>query len=232
MKKGIVYGAFLVLLTAACSLPADYRDRGQVRIDVASPGQGRFISSEGEKLAIAFLDGSDVYLFEEYERSGGTVEMSGVITGEYVLAVLLLDGEDHPVGLRAKDVEITAGVNRISLTLGPGLEDFRFKEAGGEFEDLDFTDMPEGYGLEIREDALVFDVPDDLLDGGWEIRFDSNAKAGSVLVEDVSAGAAGSESGSDGDLEVVITGSGAGDFRYTSEDTQKGEAFSFLVTLK
>ena len=157
--------AFLIF--SSCSLVEDMSDTAQVRVQLGNIGSGlsRFISDDGDNIIIAFLSESDVYLYEEYDVRN-EIAMNGIITGDYILLVLLREAnDDNVVGLASQEVTIEAGVNEIDVTLGPGiwgLELGPYSEA--DLTEIDLSDLPSGYDMLVGADNIVFDIPDEQYD--------------------------------------------------------------------
>lgn len=179
MKK-IIFAVILVFLVlTACSQIRDMQDTGQVQIHIGplDEGDSRYLASNGSSVIVAFLQDNDVYLYEEYDTVSGTIGMNGILEGDYILLVLLQDESDDVVSLGTKAVTITAGINYIDVTLGPGIWGLKLNDV-----DLDLTDLPSGYGLTVGENSLVFDVPDTELKTGdmevFKFEFSTNAVVG------------------------------------------------------
>jgi len=234
MKKILFLIAALFIL-AACSQIKDMQDSGQIQIQLGQldSGDARFLAGSGTKIIAAFLEDSDVYLYEEYNTVAGTIEMNGIVEGDYVLLVLLLDEDDHVVSLGSKDVTITSGINYIDVTLGPGIWGL---ELNG--EDLDLTDLPSGYGVTVGENSLAFDVPSSEINTGGDpeftVEFKTNAENSPFSLTTSDSGTVSFVKSDEGDyLDVTVYASGgARSFVMTLTDPQYSETFNYTISFE
>lgn len=233
MKK-ILLSAFLFMVLFSCSQIADLQDTGQVRIimDQLDQGSSRYIAADGTQVVIAFLVGSDVYLFEEYDQVSSTINMNGIIAQDYVVLALLLDEDDDMVGLASKNVSIEPGINYIDLILGPGIWGLKLND-----EEIDLTDMPSGYGLTVMEDSLVLDIPDSEIDSSGEVEFTITFKSNAqvITVENPPVGTLVStfDTNDDGNIEATMQASdGARSFVLKMVDPVDAVTFTYTVNIE
>ena len=238
MKKIILILAVFMLLFS-CSIVEDMSDTAQVNIQLGDIGQGssRFIAEESDNIIIAFLSESDVYLYEEFDVKT-TISMNGIITGDYILLVLLREAnDDNVVGLASQDVTIEAGVNYIDVTLGPGLWGLKLNPDTAKEVELDLSDLPNGYDMLVGADKIAFDIPDDqFIDGGGEIpdftiEFKTNAQAVFVTTSSGSLSQY-SDFPNDGDTTTVSFGAldGARSFYLEMEDPVDGISYYYTIS--
>ncbi|OQY34419.1 MAG: hypothetical protein B6241_04770 [Spirochaetaceae bacterium 4572_59] len=231
MKK-ILLLSFLFMVLFSCSEIADMQDRGQVRIIMDQPAQGssRFLADNGSKVVIAFLVDSDVYLFEEYDEVSTTIDMNGIIAGDYVVLALLLDENDDMVGMASKDVSIEPGINYIDLTLGPGIWDLKLNN-----KTIDLTDMPSGYGLIVMEDSLVLDIPDSEINKDREVEFTVTFKTNAkTITVDAASGSLNLDlQDVDDYIEATLEASeGARSFVLEMTDPVNSKTFTYTISVE
>jgi len=241
MKRIILLLLTLSFILSGCSRIADLSDTGRVRIQMDNPdgSAGRFLAEEGERVYIAFLAGTDVYLYGEFDLVGDntTFDMIGIVAGDYVLLTVLTtvddEGEsDKVVGLAVKEVTVNPGINDIPVTLGPGLSNMRING-----ESLDLTDLPEGYGITLSEDSLTFDLPDEdynATEPKLIVEFRTNAESDTFDLEKMDPEGPGylDWDKTEGLDEIQVTAEaydGARDFKMIMTDPQHHETFEFFI---
>jgi hypothetical protein len=232
MKKILFLFAASIIL-ASCSQVKDMSDSGQVSIQLGQfdEGNSRFLADSGSKIIVAFLKNSDVYLYEEYNRAASTIEMNGIIEGDYVLLVLLLEEDDDLVSLGSKAVTISSGINYIDVTLGPGIWDLEFNG-----EDLDLTDLPSGFRVTVGENRLAFEVPASEINTGgnpeFTVQFKTNAVDSSFSLTSSESEEISLSKVNHGDYLDVTVGAidGARTFKLALRDPQYNELFNYTIS--